>query len=133
MKSSRGQSLVELAITFMILMFLLVGTVEFSIIFFQYVQLRDAAQEGALYGSLCPNDTVSIEERIRSSSDSPIDLYSPDVSISVSKIEDGDAVEVHVMYTHKLFLPFVPRLIGRSEIVLDAEVIDTILSETCNG
>ena len=52
MKSERGQSLVELAISLVILLYLLSGAVEFGILFFQYVQLRDAAQEGALYGSI---------------------------------------------------------------------------------
>ena len=53
-KSARGQSLVELAISLVVLLMLLSGAVEFGIIFFQFVQLRDAAQEGALYGSTHP-------------------------------------------------------------------------------
>ena len=43
LKSEHGQSLVELAISITILVFLLAGAVEFGLIFFQYVQLRDAA------------------------------------------------------------------------------------------
>ena len=53
-KSERGQSLVELAISIVILIYLLAGAVEFGLAFFQFVQLRDAAQEGALYGSMNP-------------------------------------------------------------------------------
>jgi Flp pilus assembly protein TadG len=48
--SAKGQSLVELAISLVILLFLLAGIVEFGLAFFQFVQLRDAAQEGALFG-----------------------------------------------------------------------------------
>ena len=51
----RGQSLVELAVSLVILLYLLSGAAEFGILFFQYVQLRDAAQEGALYGSMNPS------------------------------------------------------------------------------
>ena len=55
-KSERGQSLVEMAISITVLVFLLSGAVEFGMMYFQYIQLRDAAQEGALYGSLNPAD-----------------------------------------------------------------------------
>jgi Flp pilus assembly protein TadG len=73
-KSERGQSLVELAISITILIFLLAGAVEFGMAFFQFVQLRDAAQEGALYGSMNPDQVSTIETRIRGASNSPIDL-----------------------------------------------------------
>ena len=52
----RGQSLVEFAISLTVIMLLLAGAVEFGIALFQFVQLRDAAQEGALYGSIHPGD-----------------------------------------------------------------------------
>ena len=84
MTKERGQSLVELGISFLFLMFLLSGAVEFGLAFSQYVQLQDAAQEGALYGSMFPSDTVSIEERIRGASQTPIDLSIPEVEIFVS-------------------------------------------------
>src|SRR5215211_6100079 len=73
-KSERGQSLVELAISLLILLYLLSGAVEFGIVFFQYVQLRDAAQEGALYASMNPSDGDGIEARVRAAASSPIDL-----------------------------------------------------------
>ncbi len=63
-KNERGQSLVELGISIVVLMWLLAGAVEFGIAFFQYIQIRDAAQEGALYGSLNPTDTANIEKRV---------------------------------------------------------------------
>ena len=52
--SERGQSLVELGVSLVILLYLLSGAAEFGVLFFQFVQLRDAAQEGALYGSMNP-------------------------------------------------------------------------------
>lgn len=127
----RGQSLVELAISFTILMFLISGAVEFGIIFFQYVQLKDAVQEGALYGSICPNQLQEIEDRVRNASNTPIDLSSDTVSVLVSTVEDGDAIEVRAVYEHRIFMPFLPRMLGRQSIVLDARVIDTILGSGC--
>src|SRR5512139_2107314 len=83
-KSERGQSLVELSISLLILLYLLSGAVEFGLAFFQFVQLRDAAQEGALYGSMSPGPNPgtgnwqNLEDRVRGASTSPI--YLPDTS-----------------------------------------------------
>ena len=59
-KSERGQSLVELSISLLVLLYLLSGAVEFGLAFFQFVQLRDAAQEGALYASMSPGPGPSV-------------------------------------------------------------------------
>ena len=139
-KSERGQSLVELAISITILVFLLAGAVEFGMIFFQYVQLRDAAQEGALYGSLYPADMTGVEARVRGASSSPIDLQNdPTVVVTPTLIgtgaceTTGNAIRVQVSYTHRIFMPFIPELIGRSDRLypLTAEVTDTILQPAC--
>lgn len=53
-RSARGQSLVEFAISLLVIVLLLSGAVDFGIALFSYVAIRDAAQEGALYGSLNP-------------------------------------------------------------------------------
>ena len=149
--SERGQSLVELAISLVILLYLLSGAVEFGIAFFQYVQLRDAAQEGALYASMNPSDGDGIEARIRGASTSPIDLADTslvDVEITVNTTLawrngsqqatttsgcEGNGVTVVVSYDHRIFMPFMPQLIGRTVIPLNATVTDTILSPLCPG
>ena len=68
LKSERGQSLVEISISLVIILYLLSGAVEFGIAFFQFIQLRDAAQEGALYGSIHPSETNNIIARVRNAS-----------------------------------------------------------------
>jgi Flp pilus assembly protein TadG len=144
-RSERGQSLVEFAISLVILLYLLSGAVEFGIIFFQYVQLRDAAQEGALFGSTDAENTAGIESRVRASSSSPIDLTNSDpqtgVTITTTIIgapcegnNGGNAIEVNVSYRHKIFMPFMPALMGRSAdpyVTLNATVTDTILRPAC--
>lgn len=136
-KSERGQSLVELAISLVILLTLLAGAVEFGMAFFQYVQLRDAAQEGALYGSLNPTDNTGIMARIRDSSASPIDLSDssvvPDSDIVITldgSACEGNGLEVAISYDHQIFMPFMSQIIG-DEIKLTASVTDTILSPVC--
>ena len=129
--SNKGQSLVELAISFVIIMFLLSGAVEFGIVFFQYIQLQDAAQEGALYGSICQNPTA-IENRVKGASNSPIRLETDAaVEIKIDEPEGDDvAIRVAVEYPHKIFMPFVPRIIGSDSIRLRGVVVDTILVRT---
>ncbi len=148
-KSERGQSLVELSISLLVLLFLLSGAVEFGLAFFQFVQLRDAAQEGALFGSMnakvggsASAAVAAIETRVRSASGSPIDLADPskvtvDIQIDdtnyasaygAGKACEGHAIKVTVSYNHQIFMPFIPRLIGSSTIPLHAVVTDTILA-----
>jgi Flp pilus assembly protein TadG len=141
-KSERGQSLVELAISLVILIYLLAGAVEFGLIFFQYVQLRDAAQEGALYGSTNPplsaGDTAKInliKNRAKAASTSPINLTGdPTVIVNVAvtdgKYCEGGSLEVTVEYPHKVFMPFMSQFIGKT-FGLKAVVTDTILSPIC--
>lgn len=133
MRHESGQSLVELAISFVFLVYLLSGAAEFGIAFFQFVQLRDAAQEGALYGSIYPYDLPEIEHRVRGASSSPIDLSSPDVQviISMDKPCEGGSVNVSVQYVHKLFMPFLPQLLRTDAIMLNGHVSDTILRPIC--
>lgn len=162
LRSAKGQSLVELAISLLILLYLLSGAVEFGITFFQFVQLRDAAQEGALYGSTKPDDISGIEARAKYSSESPLELptllklsgnlSAGEVDMDIS-ISDGvmapipytntsgyaavdcegsnHAITVTLTYNHRIFMPFMPQLLGRSDIPLTATVTDTILSPIC--
>ena len=150
LNSERGQSLVELAISILILVYLLAGAVEFGLAFFQFVQLRDAAQEGALYGSMNPYvDTnanakydsgepvnqAGIELRARAASTSPVDLSdTTEVNITVTPsgpLCEGNGIQVTVSYDHQIFMPFIPQFIGSSTIPLNASVTDTILTPVC--
>ena len=139
MKNERGQSLIELAISLVILLYLLSGAVEFGILFFQFVQLRDAAQEGALYGSINPPSSAAdaakindIANRAKSASSSPIDLMNDpqvvvDVTVTDGKYCEGGSLKVTVTYPHKVFMPFMSTFIGPTR-ELKAEVTDTILT-----
>ncbi|MFT3895224.1 MAG: TadE/TadG family type IV pilus assembly protein [Anaerolineales bacterium] len=144
-KSERGQSLVELAISLVVLLFLLSGVVEFGIAFFQFIQLRDAAQEGALYASLNPTDNTNIETRVRNASNSPIDLQvttgSRAVTVAITPSDAdgdgrttcvGDGIQVSVDFYHQVFMPFIPKITGPT-IHLTGSVTDTILRSTTSG
>ena len=77
MKSGRdekGQSLVEFAVSAIVILLLLVAIADFGRAFFTYLTIRDAAQEGAVYGSVCPMHVAGIENRIRAASSGTVDL-----------------------------------------------------------
>jgi len=155
----RGQSLVELSISLTVLMLLLSGAVTFGMAFFSYVAMRDAAQEGALYGSFNPYDDANgngkfdtgepvnqagIEERVRASSTVPVNFAStaavPSGYITAEAIGAAcegsvggvpNAVHVRVEYDFPVFMPLLGAIIGGQEIHLTADVTDTILEPRC--
>lgn len=97
-RSERGQSLSEMSMAMALILILLAGVADLGRAFFTYISLRDAAQEGALYGSFAfsqpapggsPNSLISpatacdrIATRLLQNTDSPVDL-STDATISI--------------------------------------------------
>ena len=142
-----GQSLVEFAISLTVILYLLVGAVEFGIALFQYVQLRDAAQEGAIYGAINPGTEnaaaiqkaeAAIRAHVRAASTSPIDLSDPSVvpdeniTIEVTGGRcEGEAITVGINFDHRVFLPFISDLIGSNFIPVRVSVTDTVLLPLC--
>jgi Flp pilus assembly protein TadG len=138
-RSERGQSLVELALSLTFIMLLLAGAVDFSIAYFSFAAMQDAAQEGALYGSVNPTDENGIINRVRNAASNPIDLSNDslvdvDVEVNVTPPEDaceGDALTVNVTYDYPISMPFIGTIIGSQHITLHASVTDTILQPVC--
>jgi Flp pilus assembly protein TadG len=147
-KHECGQSLIEFAVGTTILILLLAGVVDLGRAFFTYIALRDAAQEGAVYGSICPKDANKIEERALSSSNLPINLATdPNVVVECKFITasgatdcnsnvpaPGNGILVRVRYTNfPLTMPLLSSFIGTQTITIQAEVQDTILRDkVCN-
>jgi len=133
-RKEKGQSLVELALTLLIILTLLAGAVDFGMAFFSYVALRDAAQEGALYGSLYPTDTNGISNRVRQSSSAPVnlsDISKVTVSLSPPPYCRNEPITVTVRYDYQLSMPFIGAILGVNTIQLSAAVTDTILNPKC--
>lgn len=126
--------MVELAISLTLILLLLAGAVDFGMAFFTFIAMRDAAQEGALYGSMAPADTIGIVQRVRASSTMPLDLTSTDVQVNVNIIGntcEGGGIEVTLQYNYPITMPFLGVIIGRNTIPLTASVTDTILLPPC--
>src|SRR5512139_671091 len=125
-KAQHGQSLVEFAISLTVILLLLTGAVDLGSAFFSYVSLRDAAQEGALYGSARPIidtnnngkydvgeplNTAAIVNRVRSASSTPVDLSDiTNVNVGVFPTDPpcaGGAILVTVSYNYKITMPLI--------------------------
>jgi Flp pilus assembly protein TadG len=135
LRSERGQSLVELAMSLTVILLLLAGAVDFSIAYFSFSAMQDAAQEGALYGSINPEDEDGIISRVRSASTNPVDLADEalvDVVVTLpGDACEGNEVRVNVIYDYPVSMPFIGAIIGSQQITLNASVTDTILQPLC--
>ncbi len=76
-----GQSLLELALVLVFLLILLAGVVDLGRMMYEYLTMRDAAQEGAGYGAVFPNDCDHIVDRVMQNL--------PDANYTVSIYIDG--------------------------------------------
>ena len=137
----RGQSLVELAISLTVILLLLTGAVEVGLALFQYVSMRDAAQEGALYGSLNPDDVDNIKARAQAAAQDVLTLDVADIEVAYSDpslvpqcegLTDGvpHALTVTITFAHPVTMPLIGAWLGDS-IDLRAGVTDTILQPRC--
>ena len=136
-KHERGQSLVEFAISLTAILILLAGAVDFGIGLFHYVAMRDAAQEGALYGSMNPDNAAGIQDRIKNAAGGSgmiYDLYaSGDLTASVTYTGahcEGNGITVTLSYDYPISMPFIGAFVGEF-IRLRASVTDTILTPPC--
>ena len=136
-KRERGQSLVEFAISLTAILILLAGAVDFGIALFHYIAMRDAAQEGALYGSMNPTNTSEIRARAANSAgdgeliDRLYDNGAGPLTIAIAYTGgqcEGDGITVTVEYPYPLSMPFIEAFIGSDHITLRASVTDTILT-----
>jgi Flp pilus assembly protein TadG len=120
-------------------MILLAGAVDFGMAYFSFAAMQDAAQEGALYGSINPEDETGIITRVRNASSNPVDLSDAslvDVFVNTDPEDDpceGGEVTVDVVYDYPLSMPFIGTFIGSQTITLTASVTDTILQPVCSS
>lgn len=144
----KGQSLVEFAISLTVMLILLAGTVDFGIGLFHYIAMRDAAQEGALYGSIspptragnwdCPNSMIAnICERLTNASGGNgliKNIYDSGMTATITvpgRACEGNTITVTLVYDYPLSMPFIGTVIGSDHIRLRASATDTILTPAC--
>ena len=134
-KHEHGQSLVELALGFMILMVLLAGIVDLSRLLFYSVSLRDAAEEGVHYGALRPANTNDIISHVKVTLDSSVNVtvaYGQDGSTLPTSACTGTPIKVVVSQPHFQFsMPFIGAILGGQEISLSSSYNGVVLRPAC--
>ena len=141
-RSEKGQSLVELAMSFSLLLLIVTGVLDLGSMFYTYTALQDTTMEGAIYGSSHPTDTAGIKNYIRQSATAPINaavISDSDINVTCNGLAcvtttvnscQGQKISVEVLYTYRLSMPIVPVVIGRQSITLKSTVSATILQST---
>lgn len=137
-EEKKAQSLVEFAISLLLILTILTGAVEVSLALFEYVTIRDAAQEGALYGSVNPQDTVGIQNRTIDAANDGVSLTTGNIIVKMSggPCEGStipgvtNTITVTITYPHHVIMPLAGTFLGQ-QINLSANVTDTILSPIC--
>ncbi len=137
-RAERGQSLVELAMGLLVLLILVMGIIDLGRVLFYYTTLRDAAQEGAVYGAINPQDCAGIFTRARA----PL-ANSSEGSIDVEVLMNGAACnsasacsgqQIEVIVTQPdfpLITPILGTFIGTEHLKLVSSVTGTILRPNC--
>ena len=136
--SEKGQSLIEFAVSLFILLLLLAGSVDTGRAFFTFMSLRDAVQEGALWGSYNPTETELIKDRVRKASNlvqSIANDSNATLNIEVDIIGsacNGNGIRVQATYENfPITMPFLGTILGSQEVPISASVTDTILVPPC--
>lgn len=156
-EKERGQSLVELAFSFTLIVLVLAGAVDFGRAFFALIALRDAAQEGVIYASVNPSDVAGIQQRVKDSSSSPINMANiPDTDIDISwningsdysetmtavtkcagfydagGTQESNWVKVSVEYNFPFTMPIIQEFFTGGTLRLVVDDVHTILAPEC--
>jgi Flp pilus assembly protein TadG len=137
-RGERGQSLVEFTLMFTLLAVLLMGVLDLGRAYFTYLALKDAAAEGAYFGSVYPQcvDDDGIED------DSPACAGSNNIPYRVKNtapagglvdwtgavvtvepplpLEAGEVISVSVAAQYQLLTPFLGAIINTQTLTLTA-------------
>lgn len=128
-KLDRGQSLVEFAIVLPIIIMILLGLLDFGRAFFTLVALHDAADEGATYAAIRPNDVAGIQLRTAEASTRLIPIEQDDVNVVYPPaLVAGAPITVTIDYVLELYTPLVQEMLPGDELILVGTATQPIIT-----
>ncbi|MCJ7433036.1 MAG: pilus assembly protein [Anaerolineales bacterium] len=140
-KTERAQSLVEFAISLLLILMILTGAVEVSLALFEYVTISNAAQEGALYGSIYPKSInhAAIRARVVDAANDGLALTDSEIEIGAlgsgfcEKTASGvtNQIRVTIIHPHRIVMPFASSFLG-TQIPMTVSATNTILQPACD-
>jgi Flp pilus assembly protein TadG len=119
--NERGQALVEFALVLPILATLILGVIQFGIVFHDYLALTDAVRTGARQAAVTHNSGTAASAVLNSASE----LKSTDIDVSVSPSgswSPGSDVTVQATYPYDISLLGIVVKSGR----LNAKTTDRV-------
>jgi Flp pilus assembly protein TadG len=118
LQSKKGQSLVEAAIILPILILLVMGIIDFGLLFNNYIQISNASREGARKAALGGTD-AEIVQTIQNMT-TTLDLSKLNIVITPGESYRNHGVEVKVSasYENELITPMIGAFFpdGRAEL-----------------
>lgn len=140
-KRERGQSLVEIALSFPLLLLILSGLLDIGRVYYTYIAIEDAAAEGALYLALnprCPYQIVAIPDctdpnnaifRTQNANLQQLDLQPEhiDTFVPAGNYGIGDIVRVRIRYPFRFVTPGITAI--TRQITLSVTATNLIICE----
>jgi Flp pilus assembly protein TadG len=140
---SRGQAVVEFALVLPVFLLLLLIAVDFGRLFFTYIQVNNAAREGAHYAAKSPTDNLGIAARVgleantqaQRGAQSPLTTTAScadnlDASVACSSaaagVGRGNTIRVNVSQPFTFFTPLINGFFNNN-LVLNASATATVL------
>lgn len=118
----KGQSLVEVALVLPVLLMLMLGLLDLGRAYYTMVSLRDAADEGAMYASIDPENVEEIRRRTAGATPQLVVIDTADVTVEQpTLIESGQGITVTAEADVVLFTPFVHGLVSGGSLTLRGE------------
>ena len=128
-KREKGQSLLELAISMVLLLLILGGIFDLGRAIFTLMALQDAAEEGVVYGVVFPNNCDAIVNRVRYNLSGQVQPENTSVTIyiknsggafvncyaiSPADVVAGRAMLIEVSQNFQITMPFLGTVIGQT-------------------
>lgn len=121
LKNSRGQSTVELALVLPILILILVGIIEFGLIFKTTIQLNYGANE--LSRAISLDATAADVATLSTAVFTDLDASRLTVTVTPDPAVKGQAITVQVRYSYQLITPIMGTIIGNNVVLTGTSVI----------
>lgn len=140
-RAERGQSLMEMAVSVVVIVILLAGIVDLGRAIFTFISLRDAAQEGLTYAAIYPFPCNRIQQRIDDTLDNtPVTYrqveyyyegaYHQCAAADVAKVGPGTEVKITVAQTDfPITMPFLGSILGRQNIEIKAVITGSVVRQ----
>jgi Flp pilus assembly protein TadG len=103
--NERGQTMTEFALVMPILLFLLLGIIQFGLVFNNYLTLTDAVRAGARKAAVSRRTSNPTQLTTTAVQNAATDLKASDLQVTVSStFQQGDDVTVTASYPYSISL-----------------------------